>query len=232
MQPLVSQKTSVWTCPMDALIPICLCVCVYRVGRRISCHQLVSGAGHTPGQPTVRPVESYSWRLSVGLCSTGHMGNLWQGLGSPQDPPWQPPWLLPLVSPSCQLKSWKCFFFMTWKTEKFYARCHLSEVFLKPHLDRGSECSERTLVLNLTCKAGGESCVLSRHHPVVMSLKTRVSIIHDVCSQSRHALLAAQWFWSHLNGRCSEEVFPQDIYIPPSHSQMKDVNLVKRCSAG
>lgn len=88
------------------------CLPLYRVGRGISCHQLVSGAGHTPGQSSVRLVEPHSWRLSVGLCSTGHLGHLWQGLCSPQDPPWQPARLLSLVRhPICRVHL------------HFYARC-------------------------------------------------------------------------------------------------------------
>lgn len=101
------------------------CLSVYRVGRRISRHQLVPGAGHTPGQPTVCLVESYSRRLSVGLCSTGHLGNLRQGLCSPQDPPRQPAWLLPLVSPCGHLNLGK-----TWNTVMYYAKYHPSKVFL------------------------------------------------------------------------------------------------------
>lgn len=73
---------------------------VGRAARRVSCHQLVSGAGNRPRQPSVCVVESYGWRLSVGFGFTGDLGNLRQGLGSPQDPPWQPTWLLPLVRAS------------------------------------------------------------------------------------------------------------------------------------
>lgn len=152
---------------------MCVYVCVCRVGRRISCHQLVSGAGHTPGQPTVRPVESHSWRLSVGLCSAGHVGNLRQGLGSPQDPPWQPPRLLPLVSPSSH-ENLKNAFFTTWKAEMFRVSSLQSvfEALVGPWLRVLRVNTE--LVFDLTnwdfykklrsnnSEGWGESCYLSR----------------------------------------------------------------------
>lgn len=68
-----------------------------RVGRRIPRHQLVPGAGHAPGQPSVRLVEPHGRRLSARFCPTGHVGHLRQGLSPPQNPSWQPSRLLPLV---------------------------------------------------------------------------------------------------------------------------------------
>lgn len=79
-----------------------LCMCVFRTRGGISCHQLVPGAVHAPGQPAVRPVEPHSRGLPAGLGSAGHLGHLRQGLGPPKDPPRQPARLLSLVKPRFQ----------------------------------------------------------------------------------------------------------------------------------
>lgn len=102
--------------PHSCILP-CLC---RRAGRGISCHQLVSGAGHTAGQSPVRLMEPHSRRLSVGLSSASHLGHLRQGLCSTQDPPWQLAWLFPLVRLSnlrdlrdlWSLKSRKHFYYL------------------------------------------------------------------------------------------------------------------------
>lgn len=89
-------------------------ISVCRTGRGISCYQLVSGAGDTPGQSPLRLVEPHCRRLPVGLCSAGHLGHLRQGLCPPQGSPRQPARLLPLVRGSA-LHSSCSLILDTWK---------------------------------------------------------------------------------------------------------------------
>lgn len=89
-------------------------ISVCRTGRGISCYQLVSGAGDTPGQSPLRLVEPHCRRLPVGFCSAGHLGHLRQGLCPPQGSPRQPARLLPLVRGSA-LHSSCSLILDTWK---------------------------------------------------------------------------------------------------------------------